>query len=140
MRFLTVSVLSLAVLGCSNTPLDRRPDVRFEVRPFTTTKSETEFGTSFGHRAPVLAVGDSADAQKPYLLVARLIHVSGGDPETWGDHKEVPLSIPVINGMGEIEISGGYRTKATSYQKGETWEPAQFRVELVGYVPIVTPR
>lgn len=134
-----LALLSLAALGCGNSPLDRTPDVRFEVRPFTTTKDEGEVGTSFDHKAPVLAIGDSSDARRPYLVVVRLIHVSGGDPEIWGDHKEVPLSIPVINGVGEIAVSGGFRMKASTYQKGDTWDPAQFRVEIVGYAPIITP-
>jgi hypothetical protein len=109
------------------------PDVRFEIRGLRLESIESEYATSFWHRASIVALGDSAAASGTYLVVLRVNRISGGNPELVSPN---PMTViePVVAGAGDFSWDGGYRSKRTRYQAAETWEPTKIEITVVGFV------
>jgi hypothetical protein len=111
------------------------PHVRFEIRGLKVESTESEYSTSFTHKATIVALGDSAIAVLPYLVAIRISRTSGGDPDRAGQYP-VDVVIPVIHGVGDFEMWGGSREKRTSYQPAATWEPEKLELTIVGFSPM----
>ena len=117
-------------------PLGRDPQIRFEVRSLALSTKETEYGTTFTREGALVAIGDPA-AQRPYLVVLLATQLSGGDPELALD-KEDMFTLPVRDGVARVVLAVGDRQKKTILGEAETWRPADYRVDVVGYIPVVT--
>ena len=131
---IVAAMLGPALLGCpaaSPSP----PTVRFEIRGLKVESAESEYSTTFTHKATIVALGDSAVAVRPYLVTIRVNRLTGGDPDRAGQYP-VDAVFPVVSGVGDFEAWGGSRPKRTSYQPAETWEPEKLELTIVGFAPM----
>jgi hypothetical protein len=105
--------------------------LKFEVRGLKNEAgTPATYGTSFAHKGVLVATGTSERLVKaPMIVVFDVIRTAGGDPalvRAKGDQ----VSIVVREGMGDITISGGYRTQA------EKWEPEQIELRPFAIMPM----
>jgi hypothetical protein len=150
MRFVLVAALLLMAVGCGDRTshaselgnkdisLDeiahahQNGRLRFEVRGLTTEATTASYGgTTFVHKATVVALGDSVLTKRPYWLLYSVKRLSGGDPGHTRKKEDFTL-VFVRDGIGELSESGGYRTSA------EKWEPEQVELAPLALVPIVS--
>lgn len=101
--------------------------IRFEVRGLTNN-AKTGSGylgnsTTYEHHATIVAVGDPTFTKKDYWVTFKVKRLSGGDPNQ--PRKDDLAGVRVVDGIGDLEISGGYRAAS------ERWEPE--RIELSFY-------
>lgn len=101
---------------------------RFEVRGLTSTVEKPTYGgATFTHKATVVAMGDSVLTRGTYFVLLKVKRVGGGDPET--PRKDGDFAVVVVqNGVGDLIVSGGYRTPS------ERWEPEKIEVTPVSAV------
>jgi hypothetical protein len=84
---------------------------------------------SYTHKASVIALGDSAAAQRPYLVLYSVRRLSGGDPDAPRPANDY-VTVLVQRGLGEIRESGGFRWST------ETWEPEKIELTPIGFVAL----
>jgi hypothetical protein len=109
------------------------PAVRFELRGLRNVSETSTFGTSkstsFTHTGTVVAhADDSAALRRTYTVCYRVRRLSGGDPDSPQEPNALACAI-VMNGVGDLQFSGGYRTSA------ETWEPEKIELTPHGFFP-----
>src|SRR3712207_6295628 len=127
---LLTTIAVAAVPACGEVGASARP-VRFEIRGLATRTTETESGTSFVHTGTMFAHGDSAVARRPYMVLYTVRRLSGGDPDSPRDDNDLGVAF-VLNGAGDVEISGGYRTKGIgTVVKAETWDPEKIEIRIL---------
>lgn len=119
--------------------------IRFEVRGLTTkTSSGYEGGTSYQHVATVVALGDEKITSTPFWVVFSVKRLKGGDPNTpranqqltglFSGPNEASSRVAIVaidRGVGQLEISGGFRAKA------ESWEPEEIEIVPVALLPLI---
>lgn len=120
------------VAGCGGT--QREPSIRFEVRGLRVDESNGSSFSIFQHRGVVVAMGDSVATRQSYLVLLRIAKTAGGPPDD-KTPKTFQATVVVHDGTGDIEIYGGTRNKKTSFQDADTWQPASYEVDVVGYIP-----
>jgi len=134
--FFMLLVCCLAVMstGCLNQP-STALSVSFEIRGLSTDVKENSIGTSFFHKATIIAVGDNVIAKAPYIVMVRINRLSGGDPATRIQNPQYGF-FPVVGGVGDFYKYGGMRSNASPFRPAETWEPEKLELTLLGYIPM----
>lgn len=103
--------------------------VRIEVRGLQNTSSPQSYGgTTFMHKATVVATGDSILSRRPFFVLFTVKRISGGDPGSTRGADENAL-VSMSGGIGEFAVGGGYRTSA------EKWEPEKIEITPVAIIP-----
>lgn len=94
---------------------------------------ESEYSTSFTHKANIVTLGGGPETRFPYVVSVRVTRISGGDPERSSAYP-AEFTIVVRDGIGDLELFGGSRSKKTSYSEAETWEPEKIKVAITGFI------
>lgn len=126
-----IAALTLLAGSCNTTT--KEPS--FEIRNFALKTEEATYGTTFSYTGTVLARGDDDVAKQPYIVAVEYHYLGGGDPEKQHDSTNVGF-VTVMNGAGDLEVGGGYRSKKSSISEGDTWPPPRLTARVLGYVPI----
>ena len=104
--------------------------LRFEVRGLKNEESgSTTYGTTFLHKATVVAIGDSSLSKLPYELVYSIKRLSGGDPKAPRESDD-RVAVLVLNGVGDLSFSGGYKSAT------DKWDPEVVELTPFAMIPV----